>query len=206
MNFTVEEDFKAIEIWDKNLEIVTTGKELVIDNQENYNLAAQVLKTIKLQEKAIKELLDPKVDEANKAHKEATAERNKYLNPLKEIETKLKNHMSQFIALEERKRQEEQRRQYEERQAQEALLLSAGAKEEAKELVEVPIEVAKVETAGISYRDNWKYTIVDPSQLPEEYTMRVPDEKKIEAVVKALKDEAKIPGVLVTNVKTAVVR
>jgi hypothetical protein len=57
-----------------------------------------------------------------------------------------------------------------------------------------PVPVApKVE--GVSYRDDYDFEIFDPGQIPREYL--VPDEKKIRAVVKAMRASALIPGVRV---------
>jgi len=54
---------------------------------------------------------------------------------------------------------------------------------------------AGAETAlpGVTVRNSWEYTVEDLSLVPREYLML--DEKKVKAVVKAMKDKANIPGI-----------
>lgn len=54
--------------------------------------------------------------------------------------------------------------------------------------VAVPME-------GVTTRTTWKYTVEDLASVPREYLML--DEKKIKAVVKAMKGETAIPGIRV---------
>lgn len=68
-----------------------------------------------------------------------------------------------------------------------------------------PVEVAappKVE--GISARVKWYFTIDDPALVPAEY--KAIDEKKIQGVVNALKDQTRIPGVRVFSRRNESVR
>lgn len=58
----------------------------------------------------------------------------------------------------------------------------------------VPVE-APQKLAGISTRTDWDFDIINPALIPVEYM--IVDEKKIRGVVKALKEQAKIPGVRV---------
>lgn len=46
---------------------------------------------------------------------------------------------------------------------------------------------------GTFYRENWKARIVDESLIPREFL--IPDEKKINQIVKAMKSATRIPGV-----------
>lgn len=48
-------------------------------------------------------------------------------------------------------------------------------------------------TEGASFRENWKARIVDESLIPREFL--IPDEKKINQIVKAMKSATRIPGV-----------
>lgn len=48
-------------------------------------------------------------------------------------------------------------------------------------------------TEGASFRENWKARIVDESMIPREFLM--PDEKKINQIVKAMKNLTNIQGV-----------
>lgn len=69
------------------------------------------------------------------------------------------------------------------------------AAEAAVENVAVPIvTVAPVQkTEGVAVREVWDFEILSPNAIPREYLMV--DEKKILAVVRAMKSETKIPGV-----------
>lgn len=66
----------------------------------------------------------------------------------------------------------------------------------------VPAAPAKL--AGIGVRSNWDFEIIGPALIPREYL--VVDEKKIRAVVKALKSETNIPGVRVFETSSLAVR
>lgn len=67
----------------------------------------------------------------------------------------------------------------------------------------VPVE-APQKLAGISTRKDWDFEIINPALIPIEYM--IVDEKKIRGVVKALKEQAKIPGVRVFSKDTMAVR
>ena len=75
-----------------------------------------------------------------------------------------------------------------------------GIRERAASVV-APLVVADIpKVAGQSVRETWGFVITDAALLPREYTM--PDEKKIGAVVRALKGQTNIPGVKVTSGQT----
>lgn len=114
------------------------------------------------------------------------------------------------IQRENRRKEEERQRKEEEklRQASEDAR-EAGRDDRADILEDRAESVAMAPTApvvstpkvsGISTRPVWKFEITDPKLVPREY-MTV-DEKKIGGVVRALKDQAKIPGVRVYSQKT----
>ena len=58
--------------------------------------------------------------------------------------------------------------------------------------------------AGLGLRDNWKYEVTDAAKIPREYL--VIDDRKIGAVVRAMKLQANIPGIRVYNEPTATTR
>jgi hypothetical protein len=60
--------------------------------------------------------------------------------------------------------------------------------------------------AGISYRDNWKWRIVDFSKIPQEYLTLVVNSDKVNEAVKQGKEKASIPGIEIYNEKITVVR
>lgn len=60
--------------------------------------------------------------------------------------------------------------------------------------------------AGISYRDNWKWRIVDASKIPTDYWTLVVDTEKVNEAVRQGKEKASIPGIEIYNEKITVVR
>jgi len=62
----------------------------------------------------------------------------------------------------------------------------------------------KLPSDGVSYREVWKFEIVDPLLIPREYLMI--DDVKVGATVRSLKQLASIPGVRVYSEKTMSVR
>lgn len=129
------------------------------------------------------------------------------------------------LEAEERAREAEERRRLEReaedrRLAEAAAAEAAGDAETAERILELPPEVVfvppaapsfvpppppePVKVAGVSFSEKWEYEVFDERQLPREYTMR--DDKKIGAVVRAMKGETKIPGVRVFATKTVAAR
>ena len=102
---------------------------------------------------------------------------------------------------EEARRQDEARKQAEEEQLARAVEAEEfGDKEEAEDIIHEEISVAPVivektvpKVQGISKQMAWKFRVVDATKLPQKYLM--PNETKIGGVVRALKSEARIPGV-----------
>ncbi len=95
---------------------------------------------------------------------------------------------------------EEQERLHQESMAAEAEARDRTARAEnlvtrADDLQAGPIATAAPKVKGLSTGKNWKFEITDASQVPPEYKMV--DEKKIGAVVKALKGDTNIAGVRV---------
>lgn len=135
--------------------------------------------------------------------------------PLERAENQiLKPAIARFDAEQERKRREEENRLREEqrKKAEAEQLAKAQAAEErgdteaVDQILEeptpvVPVIVPKAEApAGISYREVWKFRVTDEKLVPREYL--AVDEKKIGGVVRALKNETRIPGVEVYSEKT----
>lgn len=70
---------------------------------------------------------------------------------------------------------------------------AAALEARASQAVAPLVEPATPKTEGVSFREVWKFRVVDPAKVPREYL--AVDEKKIGAVVRALKGDASIPGV-----------
>jgi hypothetical protein len=80
-----------------------------------------------------------------------------------------------------------------------AALIAEGKTEEA-EAVQVPIVVPTMPTvqavqkvAGISYRTDWKFRVVDAALVPEEF--KIVNEKALASLAKSTKGTKKVPGV-----------
>lgn len=66
---------------------------------------------------------------------------------------------------------------------------------EAAQVVAPMVQCAAPKVAGLSFREVADFEVTDKSQLPDEYL--IPDLVRIGKVVKALKTDARIPGVRV---------
>lgn len=191
------------------------ARALKIVNNETYALAGGMLVEIKGLRKQINASFDPIIEKAHQAHKEAVAQKRKVEAPLAEAESVIKPAMARWDAEQERIRREQERKmqelarkQAEERQLAEAAALEAqGETKAADEVIAAPVEVAPVvlqktvpKVEGVSFREVWKFQIVDAKAIPREYL--VPDEVKIGQVVRALKGSANIPGVRAYAEKT----
>jgi hypothetical protein len=97
-----------------------------------------------------------------------------------------------------------------ERLRQAEALAKAGKPALADAVLEQPIEVAPVTPEavarpdGVSYRENWQFTILEEEVLPREFLM--PDEAKIGKVVKAMKGATRIPGIRVFDAGSLIVK
>ena len=91
----------------------------------------------------------------------------------------------------QRKAEEEARKERERLEKRAAAAAAKGQEEKAEQLAEqaqtvvAPVHTEAPKVAGIATRSIWKYRITDPAALPREYLQ--PDEKKIGAVVRAMK-------------------
>lgn len=191
------------------------AKSVTVANDDDFDLAALVLTNLKRWEKEAKEFMGPVVKAAHDAHKEAKAKENALVMPLRNALIMIGEVMGKYQEACERERvaqqaamqaaeQEELDTETLDRATQ---LEEQGLKAEAKAVlaaapkaqVKLPSYAAKAK--GTQTRRTWKFEIVDASLIPREYL--VPDEKKIGAVVRALKDSACIYGVRVYS-ETAV--
>lgn len=190
----IEKDTKALEVQAKGIKIT---------DATTYQMAADILKTVKLQEDAIHEALDPEVDAAHKAHKALTAKRKTYLDPLDAIKAIVKKALVDWDNEQEKIRKEAERKALQEAEEKKSLLVDLGLEEQAVAVVaEVPQEKPVVQ--GVSYRETWDFTVEDENLIPRKFLSV--DLAKIRGVVTALKSEADIPGVKVFVKKTAVSR
>ena len=194
-------------------DVIAQAQSILVTNNEQETRAVEFLKTIKAMQNEVHETFDPIVEKAYETHKEATARRNKFLNPLLEAEKRIKGLVSNFRIEMERKRLEQERKLREEaekkaeaerqRLAKQAEKAAAkGNEEKAAELlarseaVQAPtviVEKQTVQQEGMGVRTVWKAKIVNPAAVPREYC--IPNEKLIDSIAKSTKGTLKVPGV-----------
>lgn len=146
------------EVESKALTIIEQAGAVTITDSETYTNAGCFYKDIGTMIKEVKDTFDPICDAANRAHKEATSKRAKYLDPLQVAYKKVKSLMSDYDAEQERirrieedrlrkiaedaerKRLEEERRAEEERVLNEAIEAEAnGDTNVAEAILEAPV-------------------------------------------------------------------
>lgn len=180
-----------------------------IATPQQYTDSATMLKRIKASQARLEELRTAITGPMNAALRAVNDLFRVPADRLAKAERSIKSEITRYTDEQRRLQQEEQRKADEaarkereriERQA--ARAEDKGQTEKAAELTQraetvvAPVIVREPpKIPGISMREVATFEIVDASQLPREYLM--PDEKKIRAVVNVLKQETKIPGVVV---------
>jgi len=189
--------------------VIDVARKFGVVDAQTYADAATVLQTIKS--------LSRKADEERKsitAPMDAAKKRVMDLfrpmtDALNQAEAELKRRMliwkseQDRIAREERRKAEEAARKERERlERQAAKAEQAGKTERADTLrdradmvVAAPPVSAPPKIEGIATRQVWKFEVTDAGKVPDQY--KVVDEKKVGAVVRALKGDTDIPGIRV---------
>ena len=195
------------------LSVPDQANAIIIKTNDDFARAGQLLITIKGIRKKIEDTFKPIKQKMDAAKKEVLDQEKAADAPLAQAEAIIKPRIAAWNAEQERIRREEEdrlreiaRKQEEERRLKEAVAAEqAGNKAEAEAIIEAPIEPPPVvvpksvpKVAGVSFTKQWKFRITDPNKIPREYL--TPDEVKIGQIVRALKDQAKIPGVEVYSV------
>lgn len=202
-------------------QIVSQAQQLIVTSAEEYEYACTFLQFVAGRKKQVEEVFDPIVTKAYAAHKEAVAQKKKFMDPLVAAESAVKGKVSMFRMEQERiRRAEEQRladeakKEADDRALAEAAELEANGEKELADMVlqnaaEAPAPVVVLESPvprqeGIAKRKNWRYEVIDESKVPREYM--IPSDVKIGAVVRSQKGLTKIPGVRVWSEDTVSVR
>jgi acyl transferase domain-containing protein len=178
--------------------VISQMEKLEVKNDEQFEFAADWLKRNKETQKYVEDQFSEELEAAKEKKKQAEAERkavvkkiDTFNKPLKEAERQTRSMIEQYQNELERQRREEEERRRKEAEEQAAKAEAEGKPAPAPEPVPEKKEVPKTE--GVTFYENWTFEIEDESQIPREY-MQV-DEKKIRQYVKAMKGDAKIPGV-----------
>jgi membrane protein involved in colicin uptake len=204
--------------------IIQGSEFLSVSTRPEYDCVTTQINIAAGFKKQIEEFMKPKIDAAYKTHKLLTAERADLLKPVEKFITDAKEVCNTFLAEQQRRAEEAARKVQAEldRQAAEATKKekeaeaarraaeAAGdrkaaqaaaeaarkAQEEAQaaeEAAMVPVVPVKVDAGdNMVLTEIWDFEVLDRAKVPEEY--KVLDSKKVRAVVEALKDSAKIPG------------
>lgn len=188
---TLTEQVETFEVttaadFERGAEILKAIKAALNSTEEQRKEITQPLDASK---KRVMDLFRPFTDSL------AAAERK-----LKQRLVSWKNEQDRIAREEARKADEKARKDREKLEKQAADAEAAGRTERADALRDravsivaaVPITEAP-RVSGISTRKIYKFRIVDASKVPDQY--KVIDEKRIGAVVRALKTDANIPGV-----------
>ena len=108
------------------IQLSETAAHYEIANSEQYEHGAEIVKALKTMQAEISKVFDPIVEKAYQAHREATAQRAKYLDPLKDGEKRVKASMADWT------RKEQARIMAERKAAEQAAALERAALEAAK--------------------------------------------------------------------------
>jgi hypothetical protein len=201
--------------------VVSQADQMTVSDADDYEMACSFLTLIATRKKQVGETFDPIVQKAHATHKEAIAQRDKFLSPLNLAEMNVKNKVTNWRVEEDRKRRAEEARlsaiakkEADDRAAAEAAALEAAGDKELAAIVlqeaadaPQPVIVAPPtvpKQAGIAKTVRWTFEVVDESKLPREFME--PSDLKIGAVVRSQKALAKIPGVRVWSEESVSVR
>jgi hypothetical protein len=214
---------KRLAIISKCQQLALAANTIKVTSAIDYRGAGEMLLKLKGMRKELDELCRPEIQKRYEAHREATREFNSADSPLaiavrtvesrmlswqQEQEAARRREQERIEAEERRKAEEEARRVATEAQLAHAIEAEqSGDKELAEQILaeptpQLPVYVPPVcvasevpQVEGLSKRQTWSFQIEDINKIPREYLL--PDNKKIGAVVRALKSHTNIPGIKV---------
>lgn len=168
--------------------LVGQAEALQVTSRETFEAAGEVLKAIKAYLAEVGKLLDPVIAATNTAHKAALAQKKTLTEDALKAEITLKQRMATF--------RNQERAAALAAQAKKVLAAQAAARQAGTAPVAlVPPAAAAPKAEGVTFTERWDYEVTDLSLVPREYLMI--DDKKVGAVVKAMKAETPIPGIRV---------
>ena len=152
-----------------------------INDNEDYEMIAEILKSSKGKQKEIKGFYKEPKDVAHKAHKEICDMEKEDLTILTRFEDLSKKEMTKYLLEIEEKKEEQE-------------------KNENKEDIE--IEIPKVQ--GVSVSNKFDYEIENQDLLPRDFL--IPNEKMIRDAINSSNGTIEIPGVKIIKDKIISVR
>ena len=172
------------------IQLSETAAHYEIANSEQYEHGAEIVKALKTMQAEISKVFDPIVEKAYQAHREATAQRAKYLDPLKDGEKRVKASMADWT------RKEQARIMAERKAAEQAAAIDPAAEIKVAEPVQ-----AKV--SGVTTRKTYRAEVTDLAALvkaavdiPQYLSFLSANEQALNAFARAAKTtNCAIPGV-----------
>ena len=191
----------------QSTDVIKESLSIVINNEDDNTRAVLIAKHVKELQKKVEDSYNPFIEKAHQAHKEAIAQRDKFLKPLKDAEAKLKTAIKKYLDIQELKRielQEKLRLEAEKKAEEEKKALIDTAKDdfEKEELIEESknivanvqiLEKQKVE--GVTQSRRWKYRVTDINLLPREYLIITENSKALQALADNTKGTLAVSGV-----------
>lgn len=184
------------------------AQALVITTNEEYEAAGAFITGLKALEKEIDTIFDPIRVKAHSAWKETVAQQQNAKAPLVKaraiVNPRLadwRNEQERIRKIEEERLQREaEKRAEEERFARAEEAEKAGQKEEAGAILDEPDFVPPVilpkatpKLAGVSFKKNWKYQVLNEMLVPREFL--TVDTVKLGQYARSFKAQAKVSGV-----------
>lgn len=169
---------------------------LKINTQEQYEVAAIYRKQNKKLIKEVDNTFDPIATKQYAAWKETKSQQKRLKDPLLQRDKILAVAMDDWVAEVKRKAAEEERLRIAERAERQ------GATDEEVELIlgsPVPMVAPppELKTPGTSLVEDWYFEVVDKAKVPEEF--KIINTQMVQQVVNAMKDQTKIPGIVVKH-------
>jgi len=182
-------------------DILEKMEQLTISNNDQFEETGAFVQGIKGKQKEVKGHYEQKRVKTYDAYKAVTTEISSYIDPLAKAERIVKKKLGDYRIEMENKRRIEEAEKLAIAEAEAEVQQQSYAKELGDDsILDEPLIVAPpvLETEvpkmkGISFTTVWKFAII--GELPREYLM--PDLKKIQGVVDALKESTAIANVRV---------
>lgn len=181
---------------------------LAIGCDDDYEIAAELLKDVKRLDKDIEEFFKPVVKAWHQGHKDVKADENMLRDPLKKVLDRLGRAMGKYQADLDRQRKIE-REMLLEQQRKEAMAAAqelaeglaengdmeaaVGVLEQAEKIQpEVNCESIAPKVRGTAVRTNWRFVIENVDLIPRKYMM--PNVAMLNAEAQACQENTNIPG------------
>jgi len=190
----------TVDIRPKVNEFQEMAEVLKIENDVDYQSAAELEKQARTLNKYIEDRFKPTKDALNAAKNELMKMIKGFTVPLQEAVNIIKDRKNTYWRKKEQERLAEQRRlQAEEQKAEEDRRLNEAIDTGDESVLYEPVIAPEVQIEdtlkvdGEYHVDVPKFEIVDETKIPREYLM--PDEQKIRRIVNAAHGKIEIPGV-----------